>query len=411
MLVHVFSFSMDFSHSVVRPRDLPDYVVSSRPRLDRRGGSSDPSEGVRPMSLVTKAISTLAAAASVACQAGVAPPTHPDHANLMVVRDAKGQERPVRSVDDWQARRGRIVSRLQDVMGPLPGAEKRVPLDLKIEAEFDEPAYSRKLVSFVSEPGDRVPAWLLVPKGGPRRRPAALCLHQTVKIGKDEPVGLGGKPNLRYGRELAERGYVVIAPDYPNFGTYSIDAYARGYQSASMKAVWNNIRAVDVLTSLECVDPSRIAAIGHSLGGHNAIFTAVFEPRITAVVSSCGFNAFPYYYGGNVAGWSHKGYMPRLRDAYQLDLARIPFDFPELIGALAPRPFFTNSPIRDANFAVEGVRVCIASAKPVYALYGASAKLVVVYPDAEHDFPETQRKEAYDFLDRELGWKGDAKEK
>ena len=85
-----------------------------------------------------------------------------------------------------------------------------------------------------------------------------LCLHQTVKIGKDEPVGLGGKENLRYAKELAERGYVTLTPDYPNFGEYARDVYAMGYASASMKAIWNNMRAVDVLSSLEEVDPDRI---------------------------------------------------------------------------------------------------------------------------------------------------------
>ena len=35
--------------------------------------------------------------------------------------------------------------------------------------------------------------------------------------------------------------------------------------------------------------------------------------------------------------------------------------FPELIGALAPRAFFTNSLLHDINFAIEGVRVCLAA--------------------------------------------------
>jgi fermentation-respiration switch protein FrsA (DUF1100 family) len=331
-----------------------------------------------------------------------AAPAYDDHKNLMVVRKADGRETPVASLDDWRARRAHILEHLQEVMGPLPGDDRKVPPDLHVEAEFDEPLYTRKLVSFASEPGDRVPAWLLVPKKRDGKRPAALCLHQTTPIGKDEPVGLGGKVNLRYGKELAERGYVVIAPDYPNFGTYKIDVYARGYASASMKAIWNNMRAIDILTARDDVDPQRIAVIGHSLGGHNSIFTAVFDPRIRAVVSSSGFNAFPYYYKGNIAGWSHKGYMPRLREVYNLELARVPFDFPEVIGALSPRAFFTNSPTRDANFAVEGVRLCIDSARPVYRLHGAADKLVAVYPDAEHDFPAEQRAEAYAFLDRQL---------
>jgi pimeloyl-ACP methyl ester carboxylesterase len=244
-----------------------------------------------------------------------------------------------------------------------------------------------------------VPAWLLIPKGLKGMAPAMLCLHQTTAIGKDEPVGLGGKENLRYAKELAERGYVTIAPDYPNFGEYRVDPYGLGSASASMKGIWNHIRAVDVLTTLAQVDPDRIGVIGHSLGGHNAIFVALFDDRIKAVVSSCGFNDFPHYYGGKIAGWSHKVYMPRLRSRYGLDLTKVPFDFPELIAALAPRGVFVNAPARDANFAVEGVKACVDSAGPVYGLLGHPGRLRAVYPEAEHTFPIEARDASYRFID------------
>jgi pimeloyl-ACP methyl ester carboxylesterase len=332
-------------------------------------------------------------------------PSYPDHTRLMVVRDVEGRERPVGSRDDWEVRRAHILAHFQEVAGPLPGGERRVPLAMQVVSSQADQGFVRKKITYASEPGDRVPAWLLIPDG-PRaagsRRPAVLCLHQTVAIGKDEPVGLGGKPDLRYALELARRGYIAIAPDYPGFGEYKIDVYKLGYASATMKAIWNNLRAVDVLAGLEEVDPGRIGVIGHSLGGHNAIFTALFEPRIKAVVSSCGFNAFPFYYKGNIAGWSHRGYMPRLKDTYQLDLRQVPFDFPELIGALAPRAFFTNSPLHDANFEVEGVRTCITAAKPVYEFLGAPDGLVAVHPNAQHTFPPAVRNQAYEFLDGHL---------
>jgi acetyl esterase/lipase len=336
-------------------------------------------------------------------------PSYPDHARLMVVRDGEGHERPVRDRNDWDVRRAHILAHFQEVAGLLPGGERRVPLDVQVISTEKPPGFVRKKLTFAVEPGDRVPAWLLIPDGpasgsaetGPRR-PAVLCLHQTVAIGKDEPVGLGGKPDLRYAIELARRGYVAIAPDYPGFGEYKINVYKMGYASATMKAVWNNLRAVDLLCGLDGVDAGRIGVIGHSLGGHNAIFTALFDPRIRAVVSSCGFNAFPFYYKGNIAGWSHQGYMPRLRERYQLDVAKVPFDFPELIGALAPRAFFTNSPLHDENFEVEGVRVALDAARPVYQLLGASDRLAAVYPDAQHTFPQAVRGQAYEFLDRQL---------
>ena len=53
-----------------------------------------------------------------------APPAYPDHANLMVVRDASGQERPVKTPADWEVRRGHILAHLQEVMGPLPDRKR-----------------------------------------------------------------------------------------------------------------------------------------------------------------------------------------------------------------------------------------------------------------------------------------------
>lgn len=347
----------------------------------------------------------LVVAARTAAWGGTPPvPRYSDHSRLLVVKQSDGSDGPVRSVNDWQVRRAHILASLQEVMGPLPGGERRVPLELEVVETIDEPTLVRKKIRYATEPGDRVPAWLLIPKQRPSQGkfPAMLCLHQTTAIGKDEPTGRGGKPNLHYALELAQRGYVTLAPDYPNFGERKVDPYALGYASASMKGIWDHLRGVDLLTSLEEVDENRIGVIGHSLGGHNSIFVALFDPRIKAVVSSCGFNAFPAYYQGNIAGWSHKGYMPRLKERYHLDLAEVPFDFPELIAALAPRPFFTNSPTRDANFEVEGVKRCIDAAAPVYKLLGADDRLVAVYPDAEHDFPRAERQRAYEFLDRHL---------
>jgi len=285
----------------------------------------------------------------------------------------------------------------------MPGPERHAPLDWRILETHKEEGYTRHKIDFQSEPGDRVPAWLAIPDGEPGRKfPAMLCLHQTVAIGKDESIGLGKKPALRYGLELAQRGFVTISPDYPNYGEYQRDVYKMGYASASMKAIWNNKRAVDLISALPEVDPERIGVIGHSLGGHNAIFTAVFDPRIKATVSSCGFNAFPHYRGGNLTVWSREPYMPRLKDKYNLDLTKVPFDFPELIAALAPRPFFTNSPLHDDNYAVEGVRVCMDAARPVYALYGAEDDLQAVYPDAPHAFVDEARMRSYEFLDKHL---------
>jgi dienelactone hydrolase len=260
----------------------------------------------------------------------------------------------------------------------------------------------RKKLTYAAEKGDRVPAYLLIPLERKGKLPAVLCLHQTVAIGKGEPVGLGGKPNLRYAVHLAERGYVTLAPDYPSFGEYPYDFARSSYQSGSMKAIWNNIRAIDLLETLPEVDAKRIGCIGHSLGGHNAMFTAVFDTRIQALVSNCGFTSFPKYYGGNLKGWTSDRYMPRIASVYELKPEKVPFDFPEVVAAFAPRAFLASAPVHDDNFEVSGVRDCLAAARPVYDLLGAKDKLAANYPDCGHDLPPEARKVAYEWLDRWL---------
>jgi hypothetical protein len=315
--------------------------------------------------------------------------------------DGEGKEHPITAASDWPRRRDHILAGLQLVMGPMPPDDRKVPADVHVYDEVRLQKYLRKTISFASEAGDRVPAILLVPNDPKGRVGAMLCLHQTRELGKLEPVGMGFR-NLAYAAELAERGMVTLSPDYPGFGDYKIDAYAKGYASTTMKGIWNHRRAVDVLQALPEVDPARIGVIGHSLGGHNSLFVAAFDSRIKAVVTSCGFNAFPKYFGGNLKGWSHKGYMPRIDTEYGRDPKRMPFDFPEILGAIAPRAVFINAPLKDANFEVSGVRDCVAAAEPVYELLGAKDALRAVYPDAAHDFPPEVRQQAYGFLDGAL---------
>ena len=309
----------------------------------------------------------------------------------------------VSTVNEWEAHRREIHSNVEKVMGRFPGRHE-MPLDMVVLTDRIEDAIRRRKVSYHTDSEfQSVHAWLLSPaKPLPRKIPAMLCLHQTVTIGKDEPAGLGGNPHLHYALELARRGYVTLAPDYPSFGDYDYDFTVDTYESGSMKAISDNLRAVDLLQSLPEVDPDAIGVIGHSLGGHNAIFTAFFEPRLKAVVSCCGFTRFHRYYGGNLRGWTSERYMPRIAARYGSNPDQMPFDFPELIAGLAPRAFLAVAPVEDGNFEVTGVRETIQVARTVYQLYEQEAALQAIYPDAQHDFPDEARKTAYQFLDQQL---------
>jgi dienelactone hydrolase len=331
---------------------------------------------------------------------------YPDHSNLLIRRDAEGIEHPVKSPEDWAKRRTHILEGMQAAMGPLPSRENFPPLDIRVTKTVEEEHCVRKHITFVPEEGDRLTAHLYFPKGGPEeKRPGIVALHPTNRaIGKDVVADLGPLRNRGYAVELARRGCVVIAPDYVNMGEYKFDWREAGYHSATMKGILNHMRCVDLLQSLDEVDPEKIGAIGHSLGGHNAMFLGVFDPRVKVIVSSCGWTPFHDYYGGDIKGWTHDGYMPLLATKYKLDPDLVPFDFYEIVAALAPRPFFSNSPLRDSNFDYRGVEKAIEKAGKVYALLGAEDRLQVRYPDCEHDFPPEVRKEAYETIDAALGF-------
>lgn len=335
-------------------------------------------------------------------------PPYDDHTNLSVVIDAKGKSQPVKTTADWQVRRGHVLQGMQRVMGPLPPRDRDLPLDMRTLKSEEADGYTRHTIRYRAEPGDldpgnMVPAFLLVPDKIDGQAAAMLCLHPTSPLGKAQIAGLDGQPTRFYAHELAKRGYVCLVPDYPSFGEYHGYNFAKDdYISGTMKAIVDNIRGVDLLASLEYVDGDRIGVIGHSLGGHNALFTAAFDERIQAVVTSCGFTTFGDYYGGNLKGWTSDRYMPAIRDDFASDPRRVPFDFPEILAAIAPRPTFISAPLHDGNFDVSGVKKCVAAAGEIYGLHESQENLRAVYPDCAHDFPDEIRAAVYDWLDERL---------
>lgn len=324
-----------------------------------------------------------------------------DHVRLATVMNADTTARPIKTVDDWNERRRHVRANFERAAGPLPGPEFRVPLDVQVQETVELGGVTRTKLTYQSDPFDRVSAYLFLPKN--RRAgetPAMLCLHQTTAAGKDEVAGVSGDPRLHYALELARRGYVTLAPDYPSFGEHPYEFGGKStYVSGTMKAIWHNLRGVDLLEAETSVDRERIGVIGHSLGGHNAIFTALFDERLKAVVSSCGFCRF---HKDDLPSWTGPRYLPRIAADFGNDADRVPFDFPELIAAIAPRAFFTSSAERDSDFDVAGVRETIEAAQPIYDLLGAKDNLQAIYPPTEHAFPDDARMKAYEFIDRSL---------
>lgn len=328
-------------------------------------------------------------------------PTYSDHQNLMVLKDESASERPVKTYFDAGQRRAQTQAAMQAVMGVLPDSYQRVPLDMKVVNIAETADYTRKTITYGSDLDSRVTAYLLVPHNAKPNGPAMICLHDDTPLGKDEPAGLGGRPSMHFADELVKKGYVCLVPDYPTYGDdhYNLKAHADRYAGGAMKAVWNNIRGIDLLESMPEVNFKRIGIIGHGLGGQIALLTAALDYRIAATVSSDGFTSFAKYKGN---GWSSERIMPRLASAYQNEASKIPFDYAEVIASLVPRAVFISAPLHDPAMDAEGVKTSVAGATPIYELRKVPALLKAVYPDTAGDFPNETRAQVYTWLEQRL---------
>ncbi len=330
---------------------------------------------------------------------------------LLTDLDERGTKVPVTTKKTWDHKRLQILEDMQEGMGTLPGKEGQPDFTLKVIDSLKGNNYTRYTIHFLVAENERVTAYLYIPHSISQgmRIPALLALHETDSLGKGSVDGQGANSNLGYARELAQRGYVVLAPDYPGFGdARDYDFKNDRYPSGTLKGIFIHIRCIDLLQSMPIVDPDRLGVIGHSLGGHNAIFVGAFDTRLKIVISSCGWTGFDFYnigeerskkYGGRLGPWAQERYMPWLREKFELDADKIPFDFDGIIAAIAPRVFFSNSPLNDSNFDVLGVKHIIDRVLPVYQFLHATDHLRVYYPECKHDFPSEIRAKAYTLMD------------
>jgi hypothetical protein len=278
-------------------------------------------------------------------------PTYTDHSNLLVVKDADGKERPVKTPFDWGQRRAHILASLEKTIALVPDSSNRVPLDVKFGDMPTAENHTLKSVTYSTAVGERTTAYLHLPKGRSGKRPAVIYPIDP-SAGTPPPIG----------KELTPRGYVVFVVKRAT--TDSAAAFGRKI-----------VRGIDLLDAMPEVDVNRIGIIGHGPGGTLGLLVAAVDQRIAATVTNGGLAPPPD--------------------------AKSPGDMAEVVAALAPRPTYLIAPTKD-TFDVEKANAAIASARSVFAFKQAERSLVAVYPDVGREFPEGERTKAYEWLDKIL---------
>jgi predicted dienelactone hydrolase len=330
------------------------------------------------------------------------------------------------TAQDWAARRSVFAGLLATFTGDAPRAKP--PLRAEVLGEYEGDGFTRRKVRYQSEPGESIPAYVLIPHKRQGRLPAVLCPHQTTQAGKDSPAGLADKPEQHTALHLAQRGYVTLTWDAlcfgerhnPASGHYgdAIPFYRRHPQWSLMaKMIWDLSRSIDYLETLDFVDPKRIGCVGHSHGGFTTLFGMALEPRIAAGASNCGFDTFRI--DGNTFRWSRAtALLPRLgfyigspyinMDLYRAvpdsEVIRTPFDMHQMLALIAPRPVMLTASDEDFVFPNGGwsTRQSLFRLSKLYRLLGAEDRVASFYFRGGHSFPPEASSRAYGWLDRWL---------
>ena len=335
----------------------------------------------------------------------------------------------IRTIPEWERRKEEISNLVSNFTGNPPSLKP--PLEPKIIEEKRLDTHTRIKFTIQLEPGEHVPAYLLVPKGISGRVPAVLCPHQTtipLTNGMLEPAGIAGDAKLYTALRLVERGYVTLTWDALCFGARHV--LSRGHYGDAIpfyqkhprwsllgKMIWDASRAVDYLETLDFVDSAHIGSVGHSHGGITTIFLMAFDSRINAGVSNCGFDTFRL--DGNTWRWSHAtALLPKLgfyisspyinTDQYRAvpdsEVIKTPFDLHEVLALIAPRPLLLSTSDEDFVFPNGGwsARQALARVHPVYGLFKAQESLGSYFFRGGHSFPPEASDRAYQWLDRWL---------
>ena len=325
------------------------------------------------------------------------------------------QEQPIRDSESWLKRAATIRQTFVSTLGEAPDSQRLHGYEIVERVESE--GVARSLLRITVDDDDVMEAFLMEPADESRRKrgAVALALHQTNNEGKNEVAGLAGLPTLRYALELAQRGWTVLAPDQfaitRRFGK-GVGAFdtARFYErfpkwSSVGKALRDSQIALDVLNQLPQTAGHRVSVIGHSLGGHSAVFLAAVDDRVSQVVANCGI--YPLADSANRSAWFRTSWYIYFKDeAFRKSAIDGPvplWDFHELCALIAPRRLCVLSACNDELIrSAWGLHQTGEQLHRLYALLKSERSLLTVTHNEEHSFSDANRALAYGWLEAGL---------
>jgi dienelactone hydrolase len=302
---------------------------------------------------------------------------------------------PIRTRAHWEENRKYLRHQWLDLIGEVRPREHlieqaKLPPRFEIKESDRNDGVLRRRIQYETHRGHTTSAYLMMPYKPKERLPGVVVMHSTVDYTIRQPAGLEGPPAAHWGLKLAQQGMVVICPrcflwndtNPPNYKA-RVEEHKRRFPLSRgiAKMYYDAKRAVDLLASLNEVDPDRIGAAGHSLGAKEVLYLAALDDRIRATVSSEGGIGSTYSNWDAPWYWGDKEFFGR--------------EHHELLALVAPRPFLLiggNSADGDRSWPF------IEAVLPIYRFYGEPCRVGLYNHGKGHTIPPLAERRTYEWL-------------
>ncbi len=291
----------------------------------------------------------------------------------------------------------------EEVLGKLPDPTE--PANPRTRQVFDEPKWKGYEVVLDLYPDVYAYGILCVPKDMKpgERRPVVVCQHGLE--GRPSDV-VNPKEKTKYynsfGSELANRGYVVFAPQNPYIGQDKFRVLQRKANPLGLSLfsfiIRQHERILDWLATQPFVDPDRMAFYGLSYGGKTAMRVPAVLPKYCLSICSGDFNEWTWK---NVSFDFRGSYM--FSGEYEMPEFNLgqTMVYAEMATLIAPRPFMVERGHDDGVGIDEWVAYEYAKVRRLYSKLKIPERTEIEFFDGGHECHNTG---TFAFLDKHLKW-------
>jgi hypothetical protein len=289
-----------------------------------------------------------------------------------------------KSREEWEKRKVQLRRQILTAAGLDPMPAKN-PLHAQVFGKITTKDCTIEKVLIETMPGYYLGGNLYRPLNATGKHPAVLNPHGHWQYGRLENQPLYSGPSL--GANLARQGYVVFAWDMVGYNDTIQTPHAFGSPAEQLWSfgpvglqLWNSIRAVDFVSSLEDVDTNRLAMTGASGGSTQTFLFAAVDDRVQyfAPVNMVSF----IMQGGDVCENT-----PGLR---------VGTNNVEIAAMIAPKPMILVSATGDWTKNTPSEEY--PAIRKIYELYGKPENLETVMLDAPHNYNKENREAVYRFF-------------